>query len=75
MVAVVCRGTGVWRWAACAAILARGANGAMAELGVTLLVVVLVFAAMKIPSLGDAIGRLVRGPGRPAQPPTRPEGR
>ncbi len=47
----------------------------MAEIAVTLLVVLLVFAAMKIPSLGDAIGRLLRGKSRPAQPPARPDGR
>lgn len=37
----------------------------MAEIAVTVLVVVLVFAAVKIPSLGDAIGRLLRGPRPP----------
>jgi Sec-independent protein translocase protein TatA len=36
----------------------------MAEIAVTVLVVVLVFAAVKIPSLGDALGRLLRGPPR-----------
>ncbi len=45
----------------------------MAEILVTVLVVLLVIAAMKIPSLGDAIGRVLRGPGRSAQPPARPD--
>jgi hypothetical protein len=46
----------------------------MAEFAVTVLVVVLVVAALKIPALGDAIGRLLRGPGRPSQPPARTDG-
>jgi Sec-independent protein translocase protein TatA len=46
----------------------------MAEFVVTILVVLLVIAAMKIPALGDALGRLVRGPGRSAQPPSPPDG-
>ena len=42
----------------------------MAELLVTVFVVLLVFGAMKIPALGDAIGRRLRGPApkAPSQP-------
>ena len=42
----------------------------MAELAVTAFVVLLVVGAMKIPALGDAIGRRLRGPVRkaPAEP-------
>ena len=43
----------------------------MAEILVTVLVVLLVIAAMKIPALGDALGRLLRGHGRSPQPPPR----
>lgn len=46
----------------------------MAEIMVTTLVVLLVIAAMKIPALGDAIGRLLRGPDR-SQRSARPDGR
>lgn len=46
----------------------------MAEIIVTVLVVVLVIAAMKIPALGDAIGRLLRGPNR-SQRSAPPDGR
>jgi sec-independent protein translocase protein TatA len=44
----------------------------MTELAVTAFVVLLIWGAMKIPSLGDAIGRRVRGPGRPARRPAPP---
>ncbi len=44
----------------------------MAELAVTVLVVLLVLGAMKIPALGDAIGRRVRGPAPAAKPPLSP---
>jgi len=42
----------------------------MAELAVTVFVVLLVLGAMKIPALGDAIGRRLRGPSPkvPAEP-------
>lgn len=39
----------------------------MAELAVTVFVVLLVWGALRIPALGDAIGRRLRGPG-PAAP-------
>jgi Sec-independent protein translocase protein TatA len=45
----------------------------MAELAVTAFVVVLILGAMKIPALGDAIGRRLRrprpAPDRPLSPP------
>jgi Sec-independent protein translocase protein TatA len=37
----------------------------MAELAVTIFVVILVLGAVKIPALGDAIGRRLRGPTAP----------
>ncbi len=40
----------------------------MAEIAVTVLVVLLVIAALKIPAMGDALGKLVRGSGRPPRP-------
>jgi hypothetical protein len=47
----------------------------MAELAVTAFVVVLVLGALKIPALGDAIGRRLRGPApepkQPLSPPAR----
>jgi sec-independent protein translocase protein TatA len=50
----------------------------MAELAVTLFVMLLVFGATQIPALGDAIGRRVRGPGpnrRESPPEERSEPR
>ncbi len=44
----------------------------MAEIAVTVLVVLLVLGAMKIPALGDAIGRRLRGPERAPKPPLSP---
>ncbi len=41
----------------------------MAEIAVTVFVVVLVLGALKIPALGDAIGRRLRGPAGPAPGP------
>lgn len=41
----------------------------MAELAVTLFVALLVFGASQIPSLGDALGRRLRGPPREGAPP------
>ncbi len=35
----------------------------MAEIAVTVFVVLLVWGALRIPALGDAIGRRLRGPG------------
>ncbi len=47
----------------------------MAELAVTVLVVLLVLGAMKIPALGDAIGRRLRGPApAPKHPLSPPQG-
>jgi hypothetical protein len=46
----------------------------MAEVVVTVIVLVLVLGAMKIPALGDAIGRRLRGPGGAPPPPARPGG-
>lgn len=43
----------------------------MAEIAVTVIVVLLVFGAIKIPAVGDAIGRLLRGPGTPPPPASR----
>jgi hypothetical protein len=47
----------------------------MAELAVTVLVVLLVVGAMKIPALGDAIGRRLRGPPPAPKPPLAPPDR
>ncbi len=44
----------------------------MAELAVTVLVLLLVLGAMNIPALGDAIGRRVRGPAPAPKPPLSP---
>jgi Sec-independent protein translocase protein TatA len=44
----------------------------MAELAVTVLVILLIVGAMKIPALGDAIGRRLRGPARTAKHPLSP---
>jgi hypothetical protein len=41
----------------------------MTELAIAAFVAVLVFAATRISSLGDALGRAVRGEGRPETPP------
>jgi hypothetical protein len=41
----------------------------MAELAVTVFVVILVLGAVKIPALGDAIGRRLRGPSAPRPEP------
>jgi hypothetical protein len=47
----------------------------MAELAVTVFVVLLVLGALKIPALGDAIGRRLRGPTpTPKRPLSPPEG-
>lgn len=46
----------------------------MAELAVTVFVVVLVLGALKIPALGDAIGRRLRGPSPAAKRPLSPPG-
>lgn len=43
----------------------------MAELAVTVFVVLLILGATKIPALGDAIGRRLCGPG-PAQKAEKP---
>ncbi len=47
-------------------------SGAMAELAVTIFVVILVLGAVKIPALGDAIGRRLRGPTAP-RPEAEPQ--
>ncbi len=44
----------------------------MAEIVVTVLVVLLVLGAMKIPALGDAIGRRLRRPPRTSEHPLSP---
>ena len=50
----------------------------MAELAVTVFVVLLILGATKVPALGDAIGRRLRGPGpakkaeKPSQAPLSP---
>ncbi len=44
----------------------------MAELAMTVFVVLLIVGAMKIPALGDAIGRRVRGPAPAPKPPLSP---
>lgn len=44
----------------------------MAELAVTVFVVLLVWGALRIPALGDAIGRRLRGPGPASKPPLVP---
>ncbi len=42
----------------------------MAEVVMTIFVVLLIVGAMKIPALGDAIGRRFRGPSREPPPGT-----
>ncbi len=44
----------------------------MAEIAVTVFVVLLVLGALKIPALGDAIGRRLRGPAPGAKAQARP---
>lgn len=43
----------------------------MSEIAVALFIAVLVYAATRIPALGDALGRAVRGP-PPESPPPPP---
>ncbi len=42
----------------------------MPELAMTVFVVLLIVGAMKIPAIGDAIGRRFRGSPRAPQPPS-----
>ncbi len=44
----------------------------MAEIAVVIFVALLVFGATRVSSLGDALGRALRGPPPPEAPPPKP---